>query len=132
MTKQYQGSCHCGSVRYEVTLDLANPASRCNCSACTKTGVTSMLVKPDAFVLLAGADHTGTYVWGAKIGRRHFCRYCGVHCYAPGHLAEVGGDYVSINLNTIDGLDLATLELQHWDGRHNNWEAGPRATPWPT
>jgi hypothetical protein len=48
-----------------------------------------------------------------------------------GHLAEVGGDYVAANLNCLDNVDVNTLPVMYWDGRHNNWEAGPGQTPWP-
>ena len=71
-----------------------------------------------------------TYAWGGKTARRYFCKICGVHCFARGYLAEVGGDYVSINLNAIDDIEVAELPLVYWDGRHNNWYAGTRATPW--
>ena len=127
---KHRGSCHCGRVRYEVEID-ATAASRCNCSACTKTGVTGGIVKPAAFRVVAGEDDVSTYEWGAKISRRSFCKHCGVHCFARGHLAEVGGDYVSINFNTLDGVELSALKLTYWDGRHDNWQAGTRATPWP-
>jgi len=46
-------------------------------------------------------------------------------------MAEVGGDYVSVNLNCLDDIDPSALAIVHWDGRHNNWQAGPRPTPWP-
>ena len=36
-----------------------------------------------------------------------------------------------MNLNTLEGVDPSTIDVLYWDGRHNNWEAGPRATPWP-
>jgi hypothetical protein len=125
------GSCHCGAVRFEVELDLAAPLGRCNCSICTKLGVAGALVKPAAFRLLAGEDATAVYVWGAQISRRHFCRTCGVLCFGRGYLEEVGGDYVSVNANALDGIELTELPVQYWDGRHDNWEGGPRATPWP-
>jgi len=48
-----------------------------------------------------------------------------------GHLDVLGGDYVSINLNSLDDFDLSRTQLAYWDGRHNNWQAGPRSTPWP-
>jgi hypothetical protein len=54
-----------------------------------------------------------------------------VHVYGRGFLAEVGGDFVSVNLNCVDDLDLTQLPIIYWDGRHNNWQAGPRPTPWP-
>jgi hypothetical protein len=33
----YSGGCHCGKVRYQVTLDLGKVIS-CNCSMCGKKG----------------------------------------------------------------------------------------------
>jgi hypothetical protein len=62
---------------------------------------------------------------------RYFCKICGVHCFGRGFLEMLGGDFVSVNFNTLDGVDVNQLELLHWDGRHNNWQAGARKTPWP-
>ena len=125
------GTCHCGAVRFEVAIDLGKGGSRCNCSVCTKISPTSGFAKPDAFRLLAGEENLAEYVWGGKISLRFFCKTCGVHCFARGHLAELGGDYVSVNLNTLEGVELAELTVAYWDGRHNNWQEGPRSTPWP-
>jgi hypothetical protein len=128
--KKYTGSCHCGAVRFEVTLD-GTRGGRCNCSVCTKINPLSGIVKPEAFTLLAGEENLSTYEWGAKISKRHFCKSCGVHCFGRGFLAEVGGAYVSVNMNTLDEFDPATVTTIHWDGRNNNWEGGPRQQPWP-
>ena len=130
-TRTYAGGCHCGAIRFEVDLDLAEGASRCNCTICTKTGVTGRNVKPGAFRLVAGADARGTYVWGHEISKRYFCNRCGVQCYGEGHLAQIGGDFVSVNLNCLDDVDPAALSVIYWDGRHDNWQAGPRKQPWP-
>lgn len=127
----HPGSCHCGAVRFQVELPERPGGSRCNCTICFKTNVTGAIAKPEGFQLLAGADNLSTYAWGGKTARRYFCKTCGVHCFARGYLAEVGGDYVSINLNAIDDIEVAELPLVYWDGRHNNWYAGTRATPWP-
>jgi hypothetical protein len=128
--KKHSGGCHCGAVRFEVEID-ANTGSRCNCSVCMKIGATSGIVKPDAFALLTGPETLGEYQWGTKISRRFFCNRCGIHCFARGHLAELGGDYVSINLNCLDDVDPGDVKVIYWDGRNNNWHAGPRSTPWP-
>jgi hypothetical protein len=128
--KTHQGSCHCGAVRFEVDVDAAK-GSRCNCSICAKVGQTGTSVKPDAFKLLAGEDSLGVYEWGPKISKRFFCKNCGIHCFGRGHLAELGGDYVSVNLNCLDDAELADMQVTFWDGRHNNWQAGTRSTPWP-
>jgi hypothetical protein len=128
---KHLGSCHCGAVRFEADVDIAAGAGRCNCSVCTKIASTAAIVKPPAFRLVAGADDLGVYEWGAKISRRFFCKHCGVHCFSRGHLAEIGGDYVSVNLNCLDDIDPGQLKISYWDGRHNNWDAGSRDQPWP-
>ncbi len=128
--KKHLGSCHCGTVRFQVEVDV-NTASRCNCTICTKTAMTGGIVKPSAFVLLSGEESLGEYVWGRRISRCFFCKQCAIHCFARGHLEQLGGDYVSVNLNCLDDVDVNTLHVVHWDGRHNNWASGPRGTPWP-
>lgn len=128
---RHTGSCHCGAVRFEVALDPNFQASRCNCSICTKTAVTGTIVKPHAFRLLAGEAELGRYDWRTEKTRRFFCKHCGVHCYGAGHLEELGGDFVSVNVNCIDDIDVDALQMVYWDGRHDNWMAGPRPSPWP-
>lgn len=126
--ENHAGSCHCQAVRFEVTLD-ARRGSRCNCSVCTKIGPIGSVVKPEAFRLLTPESALSKYVWGHKISTRYFCGACGVHCFARGHLPQLGGDYVSINLNTLDDIEPSSLQLIHWDGRHDNWQAGPSDKP---
>src|SRR5579859_6078065 len=128
--KKHVGGCHCGAVRYEVHVDAA-AGSRCNCSICTKTAAVGGIMKPEAFALVSGAESLSEYVWGHKVSRRFFCKHCGIHCFARGHLKELGGDYVSVNFNTLDDFDPAAAKVVYWDGRHDNWYAGARSTPWP-
>jgi hypothetical protein len=130
-TRKHAGSCHCGAVRFSVEADLSEGASRCNCTICTKVGAIGKIVKPNQFALLSGEPSLSAYEWGAKISRRFFCKQCGIHCFARGHLKELGGDYVSVNLSCLDEVDLLEVAVTHWDGRHNNWAAGCRSTPWP-
>jgi len=129
--KKYTGSCHCGAVRFEADVDLGNGAIRCNCTICTKTAWFGALVKPNAFALLSGEENLSSYEWASKTSRRYFCKHCSVNCFARGYLEQVGGDYVSLNVNCFDEVELQDLKVAHWDGRHNNWEAGPRPAPWP-
>jgi hypothetical protein len=129
--KKHPGSCHCRAVRFEVVVD-ATSGSKCNCTVCTKTAPTGAIVKPDQFKLLTDESKLGTYVWGGRISTRYFCKECGVHCFGRGHLEQLGGDYVSVNLNCIDDIDLRNVDLIYWDGRHDNWQSGPRKEPWPS
>ena len=130
-TTTHAGSCHCGAVRYEVDLDLSKGGSRCNCSICTKLGCVGTLLKPNELRLLAGEEHLGAYVWGGRVSQRYFCKQCGVYCFGRGHLEMLGGDFASVNLNTIDDVDPNDLKIVHWDGRHDNWQAGPGVAPFP-
>jgi hypothetical protein len=129
--KKHRGSCHCGDVRFDVVID-ATSGSKCNCSICTKINQIGGIVKPDAFVLLTDEAKLGTYEWGGRTATRYFCKNCGVHCFGRGHLPQLGGDYVSINLNCLDDIDLRDISVAYFDGRHNNWQAGTRREPWPS
>jgi hypothetical protein len=127
----HRGSCHCGAVRFEVTADLARGASRCNCTICTKIGALGIIVAPDRLKILSPEAELGQYEWGGRVSRRYFCKQCGIHTFSRGYLAELGGAFAGVNVNTLDDIDLTNLPVAHWDGRHNNWMAGTRDAPWP-
>lgn len=38
---------------------------------------------------------------------------------------------MSVNINTLDDFDPSEASLMYWDGRHDNWGAGPAMKPWP-
>ena len=129
--RTYQGSCHCGAARFEVTADLSTGGSRCNCSVCTKVAQTGGLVKPEAFKLLSGEDALSFYEWGGRTARRYFCKTCGVSVFGRGSLPQLGGTYVSVFYNCLDNVEVGDLKVGYFDGRHNNWMAGLRDRPWP-
>ncbi|HEU5058208.1 MAG TPA: GFA family protein [Kofleriaceae bacterium] len=128
--KKHTGSCHCGAVRFEVVVD-ATSGSRCNCSICSRLAATTAIVKPADFSLLAGEEALTAYEWGGRTAQRYFCSRCGITCYLRGTLEQLGGEYISVVLNCLDDVDPAEIAVTYWDGRHNNWAAGPRPTPWP-
>ena len=64
--KTYQGSCHCGRVRYEVGLDLSGQVSVCNCSICSRAGWMLSFAPADRFKLLAGEDSLQDYQFGKE------------------------------------------------------------------
>jgi len=132
MSKQtYTGSCHCGAVRYEADIDLDAGGGRCNCSICTKLRKWGTVVKPEDFRLLSGEADLSTYQFGRRSGHHQFCRHCGVHAFGHGHVAEIGGDFVSINLACLDNVDPALLmaaPLRYFDGRNDNWFETPAFT----
>lgn len=129
--KTHVGGCHCGQVRFQAELDLGAGGSRCNCSLCTMVAQTGVVVKPAAFRLLQGAESLGEYRVGDSPNARCFCKRCGIQVFGQGNVPEIGGEFVSVNLNCLDEVELSALPVVYFDGRHDNWMAGPRPEPWP-
>jgi hypothetical protein len=130
--KTYHGSCHCGAVRYEADIDLDAGTGKCNCSICwKKRNWSAGGLKPADFRLIAGEDALGDYRFGTMQAHHRFCRHCGIPVYGHGYIKEIGGDFVSVSIATLDDLDVADLvaaPVRYMDGCNDNWWNPPAET----
>jgi hypothetical protein len=111
----YVGSCHCGKVHYEVTMALGEVVA-CNCSMCGRTGTLLAFVPATQFTLKSGDDALRDYQFAKKHIHHLFCTTCGVKSFARGSTPD-GRELVAVNVRCLDGVDVASLSVKHFDGR---------------
>jgi hypothetical protein len=110
----YTGSCHCGAVRYEVTMAPPAKVYACNCSICSRAGWLLAFAPASDFRLLAGESELVDYQFGKKHLHHLFCRVCGVRSFSRG--VGHSGPTVALNARCIDGLDATKLPTELFDG----------------
>jgi hypothetical protein len=95
-----EGGCHCGLVRYEVTLPSNQvQVDDCDCSICSMTGYLHLIVPEKDFRLTEGRRDTTTYRFGTGAAAHIFCTQCGIKSFYrprshPGH--------ISVNYRCLD------------------------------
>lgn len=113
--KTYTGSCHCGSVKYEVQADISSVIS-CNCSICSRTGALLAFVPAAQFKLLKGEDAQGDYQFNKHVIHHLFCKTCGIRSFSTG-IGPGGAEMRAINVRCLEEVDLDKLEITKVDGR---------------
>ena len=130
-TRTYEGSCHCGNIRYEAEIDLAQGTGKCNCTFCTKARAWKVFVKPASFRLLSGSNDAVGYRKHPQASLKYFCKTCGIKTHELGSADHMGGDFVGIFISALDNAepeDLVAAPVRYADGRNNNWHNPPLFT----
>lgn len=113
----YRGSCHCGNVKFEVNLDAEiDGALACNCSMCQRKGALMTFFARDKLKLLTPEDAMSSYQFNKHVIHHRFCKTCGIAPYSDG-IAPDGSAMAALNINCLEGVDIAALPVQHYDGR---------------
>lgn len=117
MSHHYQGSCHCGSIKFEYDGDKIEKGLRCNCSICSRKGamMSTQFIAAEKLNIDADQGALGLYQFGAKTAKHYFCRQCGIYTFhetarKPGHFR--------VNLGCIEDLDTSQFEVDVFDGKH--------------
>jgi hypothetical protein len=113
---QHKGGCHCGEVRYEVELDLAQPVISCNCSMCGRSGTLLSFAPADRFTLLSGEGSLTEYRFNTHSINHLFCSRCGIKSFSRGVTPD-GKPMVAINTRCLDDVDVASLQVKEFDGK---------------
>lgn len=131
MVKTYRGSCHCGAVRFEADIDLAQGGTaKCNCSICLKTRSWMAFIAADAFRLLSGEQILRDYQFGKQVIHHRFCGQCGVRPFAHGADRE-GNKFYAVRVNCLDGVnpqELIDAPVKYMDMLHDDFRSTPAET----
>jgi hypothetical protein len=111
------GSCHCGRVRFEVTVPKEVVVQECNCSICSRSGYLHLIVPKSRFTLLQGADNLTTYSFDTHEAKHLFCKTCGIKSF---YIPRSNPDGYSVNLRCLDQSKFDKVTVELFDGK--NWE----------
>ena len=114
--KTHKGSCHCGAVQYEATVDLEKPVMACNCSMCGRKGTLLTFVPTGHFTLKSGEGNLTDYTFNKNVIHHLFCKTCGIASFARG-VDPKGNPMVAINARCLEDDDPAKLDVSHFDGK---------------
>ena len=101
-SKAVEGACHCGAVRFTVTLveGLAQPR-RCNCSFCRMRGAVVVSARREDLRITSGNDALRLYQFNTRQAEHYFCSVCGIYTH---HRRRSNPDQISINVACLAGV----------------------------
>ena len=112
---QYEGMCHCGNVRFTVSIALPLTIEECNCSICSKTGFLHILIPSNKLRILSGGPNLFSYTFGTATAKHLFCRFCGVKAFYVPRSHPTG---YSINARCLKNFKIGAHNMSQFDGRN--------------
>lgn len=117
------GRCHCGAVRFEVTLtDGFNTIRRCTCSYCRMRGAVAASAEVGGIRLLQGEDALTSYRFNTGSAQHFFCSKCGIYTH---HQRRSNQNQYGVNVACLDGVSPFDFsEVPVFDGVNHPNDAG--------
>ncbi len=109
----YNGSCHCGAVRFTVEGEIPE-AYTCDCSLCSKKNALMANVHESRLKITAGEDKLGLYQWNARIAKHYFCTQCGIY---PFHRKRSMPHHYGVNVKCLDDFDSKSVPVRQAEGK---------------
>lgn len=113
----HKGSCHCGTVQYEVDAPEDLEVTDCNCSICSRSGYLHLIVPKSKFKLLDGEFNLITYTFDTHEAKHLFCKTCGIKSF---YIPRSHPNGVSVNARCLDKGTVKSMKIETFDGLH--WE----------
>ena len=117
MTQHYEGSCHCGAIKFSYDGEQISKGIRCTCSICSRKGamMSTEAIPQENLKIQADDSDIGLYQFGNKVAKHYFCNKCGIYTYNE-MLRKPG--YMRVNLGCIESLDTSDIEVLVFDGKN--------------
>ncbi|KAK0281209.1 hypothetical protein LTR35_007584 [Friedmanniomyces endolithicus] len=129
--KTYDGSCHCGKVKFTCALPEAlapegtGKIGRCNCSICVKNGTGYFLVYPqaaDVHFLDDSDKQMKSYLFRMKNKPHRFCPDCAsnvlIDINQADDIPEMMKGKLAVNASLFKDIDLEKAEIYTMDGKN--------------
>lgn len=110
----YEGSCHCGAVRFTARTRLEAPF-QCNCSRCRRLNAVMHSVPDSDFTLVSGSEALKTYKFNSHVIAHQFCTQCGIQPFASGRDREGNGLHV-INVHCLENPQYDSGAIHRFNG----------------
>ena len=116
MTNHYEGSCHCGALKFSYDGEEITKGLRCTCSICSRKSaiMSTEAIPAQNLKIEADENDIGLYQFDNKVAKHYFCKTCGIYTHnetlrMPGHMR--------VNLGCIEEVDTTNMEVLIFDGK---------------
>jgi len=110
--------CHCGGVRFELSVPSTIQVYGCNFSICANSGYLHLLVAANDFTPVSGGDLLSRYTFNTATAQHLLCKTCGIKSF---YVPRSDPQCYSVNVRCLDPGNHGEVLVEAFDGA--NWEA---------